>query len=71
MGAGQPYSSSLPARDAKNDDIYLVYAVQGGDLPPAHGFPLRATSSRKWGYKMTKWLVEILAGEPREDRKYS
>ena len=34
-------------------------AQRNGRSPAPHGFPVRAMSSCKWGYKMTKYLVEI------------
>lgn len=58
---GKTYTVNLPIRDAARDELYLVYAVGGEDLPVEHGAPIRLMSPVKWGYKACKWLTEIEA----------
>ena len=40
-GEEQWYQRSLPLDDALRDEVLLAYDLNGGPLPPQHGFPLR------------------------------
>ncbi|HYM64247.1 MAG TPA: molybdopterin-dependent oxidoreductase, partial [Gaiellaceae bacterium] len=37
----QLYARSLPVADALREEVLLAYSINGQDLPPQHGFPLR------------------------------
>ena len=39
----------------------LVYKMNGEDLPPKHGFPVRLIIQEGYGYKNVKWLTEVQA----------
>ena len=41
----QDYERSLTIDDAMRDEVILAYEMNGGPLPPQHGFPLRLWSS--------------------------
>lgn len=66
--AGERYDSNFPATDL--DDVWVIWGVGGGELPPEHGYPVRLMSPRKWGYKATKWLTEIHATDDAAYRGY-
>ena len=58
------YARSLPLAKAK-DDVVLAWQMNGRDLSPAHGFPLRAIVPGWYGMASVKWLSEItVAAEP-------
>lgn len=54
------YARSLPVTKA-NDDVFLAWQMNGQDLTPAHGFPLRAIVPGWYGMASVKWLSEIRA----------
>lgn len=54
------YSRSLPITKA-TDDVLLAFKMNGKDLTPAHGFPLRAVVPGWYGMAAVKWLNRIVA----------
>jgi len=50
-----------PIRDILSDKVFLAYAVNGKDLPPQHGFPLRVVAEDYYGYDWVKYVEEIIA----------
>jgi sulfane dehydrogenase subunit SoxC len=55
------YERSLPLSEALRDEVLLAYAVNGQDLPPQHGFPLRLVVPGWYGMTHVKWLQTITA----------
>jgi DMSO/TMAO reductase YedYZ molybdopterin-dependent catalytic subunit len=53
------YERSLPLTEALQDEVMLVYAVNGQPLPPQHGFPLRLLVPSWYGMTHVKWLRSI------------
>lgn len=53
------YTWSLPR--AKADDVLIAYRMNGQDLPPNHGFPMRAVVPGHYGMASVKWLTGIEA----------
>ena len=53
------YARSVPLGKA-NDDVVLAWAMNGAELTPAHGFPLRAIVPGWYGMASVKWLSEIV-----------
>jgi DMSO/TMAO reductase YedYZ molybdopterin-dependent catalytic subunit len=63
MAAPEPYERSLALADA--GDALLAYEMNGADLPPQHGFPLRLVVPGWYGMTNVKWLTRItLLEEP-------
>jgi sulfane dehydrogenase subunit SoxC len=61
----QAYQRSLPLADALADDVLLAFGMNGGPLPPQHGFPLRLVVPGWYGMTNVKWLSRItLLDEP-------
>lgn len=52
------YARGLPVAKA-SDDVLLAWQMNGKDLSPAHGFPLRAIVPGWYGMASVKWLSEI------------
>jgi sulfane dehydrogenase subunit SoxC len=64
-GTAQAYERSLPLADIEH--ALLVYEMNGGPLPPQHGFPLRLVVPGWYGMVNVKWLTRIaLLEEPFE-----
>jgi DMSO/TMAO reductase YedYZ molybdopterin-dependent catalytic subunit len=49
--------------DALHPQTILAYGMNGGDLPVAHGAPVRLRVERQLGYKSLKYLASIEAVE--------
>lgn len=66
-GAGSriAYERSLPIGEALHDDVLLAYAMNGSDLPPEHGAPLRLVVPGWYGMASVKWLARLRLLERR------
>jgi len=53
------YGRSLAPQLALNDDVLLVWAMNGAPLLPQHGFPLRMIVPGWYGMASVKWLDRI------------
>jgi DMSO/TMAO reductase YedYZ molybdopterin-dependent catalytic subunit len=60
-GATMAFARSLPVERALHPDTLLAYAMNGEELPAAHGFPLRVLVPGWYGVAAVKWLVRITA----------
>jgi DMSO/TMAO reductase YedYZ molybdopterin-dependent catalytic subunit len=58
-GVEQLYERSLSVNDAMREEVLLAYAINGQDLPPQHGFPLRLVVPGWYGMTHVKWLRSI------------
>ena len=67
VGARIAYERSLPIADAFRDDVLLAYAMNGDDLPPEHGAPLRLIVPGWYGMASVKWLARLSLIERRFD----
>ena len=63
---GGQYTDSLSIKEAIEPDTMLAYKVNGKDLPPENGFPLRLIIPRMYGYKSVKWVERIVFTEEQE-----
>jgi len=63
------YARSLPMAKAMSPEVILAYQMNGEDLTPAHGFPLRAIVPGWYGMASVKWLNRICVID-REFRGY-
>lgn len=54
------FSRSLPIAKAKKSEVMIAWGMNGEDLPPAHGFPLRAIVGGWYGMASVKWLTRIV-----------
>ncbi len=58
-GHEHTYGRSLNTEMALSEDVLLVYAMNGQDLLPQHGFPLRLVVPGWYGMASVKWLETI------------
>ena len=57
---------SIDMADALHPQTLLAYGMNGEDLPPDHGAPVRLRLSRHLGYKNTKYLSRIIVTDRRD-----
>jgi DMSO/TMAO reductase YedYZ molybdopterin-dependent catalytic subunit len=53
------YRQTLPLDTVKQDGLVIAYQVNGQDLPPEHGYPLRLVVKGGKGFTWVKWLWRI------------
>ncbi len=58
-GVRQQYARSLPVSEALRPDVVLAYRMNGAELPPQHGYPLRLVVPGWYGMASVKWLSSI------------
>jgi DMSO/TMAO reductase YedYZ molybdopterin-dependent catalytic subunit len=63
------YARSLTMEKAMSPEVILAYQMNGEDLTPAHGYPVRAIVPGHYGMASVKWLNRILVID-REFRGY-
>ena len=62
---GTTYGASIPieiARDLK-DNIVIAYEMNGKDIPPDHGYPVRVIIPGVVGARQVKWLHKIVVSK--------
>ncbi len=62
-----PISRGIPIAKAMDQNTLLVFAMNGKDLLPVHGFPLRLIVPGWVGSVSHKWLTRILIRKDRHD----
>lgn len=55
------FARSIPIAKAK--DVLLAYNMNGVDLPPEHGFPVRAIVAGWYAVASIKWLTRIVVSD--------
>src|SRR6476620_1923067 len=55
------YARSIPKTRAMESDVLIAYQMNGQDLTPDHGYPLRAIVPGHYGMASVKWLTNIIA----------
>jgi DMSO/TMAO reductase YedYZ molybdopterin-dependent catalytic subunit len=55
------YARSLPREKAIQREVLIAYQMNGHDLPPDHGYPVRAIVPGHYGMASVKWLTRIHA----------
>lgn len=53
------FARSIPVQKARAD-VLLAYKMNGGELPPEHGFPVRAIVPGWYAMASVKWLQRII-----------
>ena len=56
----KPYTSSWDRESAEHPQSILAYGMNGLPLGPDHGGPVRLYSAVKLGYKIVKYLNEVV-----------
>lgn len=57
--AADGFSTGHPIARARNSENFLAYLMNGEQLPPDHGYPLRVFVPGKFGMKQPKWVTRI------------
>ena len=62
---GERYGGSIPASKAlsPSGDCLLAYEMNGVDIPPDHGYPVRAIVPGVVGARNVKWLASVVASK--------
>jgi len=55
------YARSLPLDKAMRQEVLIAYRMNGRDLTPDHGYPVRAIVPGHYGMASVKWLTHIRA----------
>ena len=58
------FARSIPLEKARHD-VLLAYKMNGIDLPPEHGFPVRAIVPGWYAMASVKWLQRIIVTDQR------
>lgn len=58
---------SLDMNDALHPQTLLAYGMNGGDLPVAHGAPVRLRVERQMGYKSLKYVRRLVVADQFDD----
>jgi DMSO/TMAO reductase YedYZ molybdopterin-dependent catalytic subunit len=58
---------SLDLIDALHPQTILAYGMNGGDLPIAHGAPVRLRVERQMGYKSLKYVRRLVVADEFDD----
>ena len=58
---------SLDLIDALHPQTILAYGMNGGDLPVAHGAPVRLRLERQIGYKSMKYVRRLVVSDEFDD----
>ncbi len=53
------FARSIPLEKARRDEVLLAFQMNGRDLLPEHGFPVRAVVPGYYGMASVKWLSKV------------
>lgn len=54
------YSTNLPLEACDDDDVLLIHSWNGNSLPKEHGGPVRMHIPKRYAWKGSKWIKEII-----------
>jgi DMSO/TMAO reductase YedYZ molybdopterin-dependent catalytic subunit len=54
------FARSLPLAKARRPEVLLAWGMNGEDLPPGHGHPVRAVVGGWYGMASVKWLRRVV-----------
>lgn len=59
------YTTNMPLADLDDDDVMIVFTLEGKPVPPEHGGPVRLIVPKLYAYKSAKWLsgLEFMADD--------
>ncbi len=61
----ETFARSMSVEDALSGEKLLVYEMNGEELPPLHGYPLRLIAPGWYGVANVKWLTRIEVRDAR------
>jgi len=60
------YTTSLPLKDLLDEGVMFAYKLEGRELEPRYGGPLRLVVPKKYAYKSAKWVRAVKFTEFQE-----
>jgi DMSO/TMAO reductase YedYZ molybdopterin-dependent catalytic subunit len=60
------YTTSLPLQELLDNDVLFAYKLDGRELEPRFGGPLRIVVPKKYAYKSAKWVRKVKFTEQQE-----
>jgi DMSO/TMAO reductase YedYZ molybdopterin-dependent catalytic subunit len=60
------YTTSLPLRELLDNDVLFAFRLDGRELEPQLGGPLRIVVPKKYAYKSAKWVRKVKFTERQE-----
>ena len=67
MQQGENIMTAFPSKRLLSQDTMLAHRLNGKDLLPENGFPLRLVIPRMYAYKGVKWVERIVFTEKQEE----
>jgi len=66
---GKHYEVSIPLDDALDpkNEVLLAYEMNGKEIPPVHGYPIRMLSPGYIGVRSAKWLNKLIISTEMAD----
>lgn len=53
------YTTNIPLKEAMGPDVLIAYELEGGEIPPEHGGPVRMIVPTLYGWKSAKFLTKV------------
>ena len=53
------YATNIPFKELLTDNVLIAYELDGGDIPPEHGGPVRMIIPTLYGWKSAKFVTAI------------
>jgi len=67
VGSGNEiYVTQIPLKDVLHDNVLFAYSLDGKQLSPEHGGPVRLIVPDRYGYKSAKWVKRVTFSEKQE-----
>lgn len=66
----QTYGSSIPLDKALSEEVLLAWQMNGQDLPPVHGGPVRVVVPGYIGARSVKWVERVTATRMPSDNYF-
>ncbi|KAJ1348998.1 hypothetical protein KIN20_004418 [Parelaphostrongylus tenuis] len=67
---GQCYGASITFQKAMSPETIIAYSMNGTDIPPDHGAPLRCVVPGVVGARQVKWLKTIRLSDVESPRRF-
>ena len=64
------WKDSIDMADAWHPQTLVAYSMNGADVPPGHGGPLRLRVPRQLGYKSLKYLNRLTVADTLDSKSF-
>jgi sulfite oxidase len=69
-GMRTSFGASIPLQKARSPEVLIAFAMNGEELTPEHGFPLRVVVPGYIGARSVKWLTAIRVDDAPSDNYF-